>query len=300
MKKTLIALSLSISMLSVTAIPTYAGQWKQQVVGDYQTGFVYENSDGTYAKNGWQWIDGKCYYFDEKGVMLANTTTPDGYRVGATGAWIVNGEVQTQAVEYKTNVVYDPAHPLAGKIDEWDLRLPKTYIGYSMIVNDNVQALLTGQLDQYYIPPVGYSINPTTGTQMYVEQEDYDKNVYYTQALYNWFCDWLNGMDFENMTEMEKAKEIQKVLAQGINQTGMGESVQFRNGDYSVLIDKQGVCAEYAMTATALATALGLKSAVSGTGDHAVYYIQVDGIAYYGQNNKLVLEYPTPDSVYFD
>lgn len=300
MKKTLIALTISISMLTATSIPAFAGQWIQQPVGDYSTGFVYENSDGTYAKNGWQWIDGKCYYFDENGIMLANTTTPDGYKVGSTGAWIVNGEVQTQAVENKTNVVYDPAHPLAGKIDEWDLRLPKTYIGYTMIVNDNVQALLTGQMDQYYIPPVGYSINPTTGTQMYVAQEDYDKNIYNTQALYQWFCNWLNGMDFENMTEMEKAKEIQTVLSQGINQTGMGEAVRFRDGDYSVLIDKKGVCAEYAMTATSLAEALGLKSAVSGTGDHAVYYIQVDGKAYFGQNNVLNLNVPTPDSVFFD
>ena len=102
------------------------------------------------------------------------------------------------------------------------------------------------------------------------------------------------------MTEMEKAKEIQKVLAQGINQTGMGESVRFRNGIYAVLIDKKGVCAEYAMTARTLAKALGLKSAVYGTGDHAVYYIQVDGIGYFGQNNMLNLDSPTPDPVYFD
>lgn len=296
MRKTLIALTLSLSMITATAIPAFAGQWKQQVVGDYQTGFVYENSDGTYAKNGWQWIDGKCYYFDENGVMLASTTTPDGYRVDTTGAWIMNGEVQTQAVEYKTDVV-DPAHPLAGKIDEWDLRLPKTYIGYKVIVNDNVQALLTGQMDQYYIPPAGYSVNPTTGTQMYVSQEDYDANVKTTQALYNWFCDWLNSIDFENMTEMEKAKEIQKVLSQGINIGG--EMAHTRNAEYSVLIDKQGMCAEYAMTALSLAKAIGLKSAVSGTGSHAVYYIQVDGIGYFGQNNMLNLNSPTPDYVYF-
>lgn len=193
---------------------------------------------------------------------------------------------------------YDIEHPLAGKIDEWDLRLPKNYIGGFVITNSNVQAMLTGQMDQYYIPPVGYSINPKTGTQMYVSQEDYDANVRNTQALYNWFCDWLNGMNFENMTEMEKAKEIQKVLSQGINQTGMGELN--RNAYYSVLIDKKGVCAEYAMTAASLAKALGLKAAVSGTGDHAVYYIQVDGKAYFGQNNVLNLNVPTPDSVFFD
>lgn len=303
-KKRVLALALTVMMAGSMSMTTLAGQWKQQVTGYHQVGYVYENSDGTYAKNGWQWIDGKCYYFDGNGYMLSNTTTPDGYTVDASGAWLVNGVVQTQATGSTGNAGhsanYDPAHPLAGKIDEWDLRLPKNYIGYTMIVNDNIQALLTGQMDQYYIPPAGYSANPTTGTQMYVSQEDYDANVRNTQALYNWFCNWLNGMNFESMSEMEKAKEIQSVLAQGINQTGMGDAVDFRNAQYSVLIDKKGVCAEYAMTATSLAKALGLKSAVSGTGDHAVYYIQVDGKAYFGQNNVLNLNSPTPDSVFFD
>ena len=51
---------------------------------------------------------------------------------------------------------------------------------------------------------------------MDVCQEDYDKNVHNTQAIYQWFCKWLNGMDFENMSEMDKAREIQKVLSQGV------------------------------------------------------------------------------------
>lgn len=302
-RKKILALALAVTMASSMSMTSFAGQWQQDAAGSW-----YQEDNGSYPANTWKWIDGnndgvaECYYFNEKGYMLSNTTTPDGYQVNASGAWVVNGVVQTQATGSAGNVAhsgnYDPAHPLAGKIDEWDLRLPKNYIGYAVIVNDNVQALLTGQMDQYYIPPVGYSTNPTTGTQMYVSQEDYDANIKNTQALYNWFCNWLNGMNFETMTEMERAKEIQKVLAQGINQTGMGELN--RNTEYSVLIDKKGVCAEYAMTARTLAKSLGLKSAVYGTGDHAVYYIQVDGIGYFGQNNMLNLDNPTPDPVYFD
>ena len=42
---------------------------------------------------GWQQIDGKWYYFNTvsdgtRGAMYINTTTPDGYRVGADGAWL--------------------------------------------------------------------------------------------------------------------------------------------------------------------------------------------------------------------
>lgn len=51
--------------------------------------------DGTYAsmRVGWQMIDGKMYYFNPdsrtiEGCLLVNTTTPDGYQVGADGAMI--------------------------------------------------------------------------------------------------------------------------------------------------------------------------------------------------------------------
>ena len=282
------------------------------------------NDNGAYAANGWYWIDGnndgiaESYYFDNTGI-LARDTTVEGYAVNADGAWTVNGEIQTRTdvgvVQTQSVAVnngnaatggvnhsagYDPAHPLAGKIDEWNLRITNTgLIGASgfNICNENVQALLTNQMDKYYIPPVGNSINPITGTQMYVSQEDYDKNVHNTQALYQWFCNWLNGMDFENMSEMDKAREIQKVLAQGVYE-GLGSSE--RNGYYAVLIEKKGLCSEYALTACSLAKSLGLKAAINRmSSNHAVYYIQIDGKAYFGQNNDLDLDFPTPDNVYF-
>ena len=64
---------------------------------------VHDNGFG-YMYTGWHWIGGKCYYFNPvsgtnglmKGVLFKNTTTPDGYTVDATGAWTVNGVVQTQ------------------------------------------------------------------------------------------------------------------------------------------------------------------------------------------------------------
>ena len=54
-------------------------------------------SDETEGRSitGWQWIDGKCYCFSETaaeknhaGAMYADCVTPDGYRVGISGAWI--------------------------------------------------------------------------------------------------------------------------------------------------------------------------------------------------------------------
>ncbi len=57
--------------------------------------FLHDKPDGTqgYMYTGWHEIDGKWYYFSEAeggplGSLLVNTTTPDGYQVGADGAWI--------------------------------------------------------------------------------------------------------------------------------------------------------------------------------------------------------------------
>lgn len=271
---------------------------------------------GTSLAGEWQWLDhnndgiAECYYM-ENGMPLTNTITPDGYQVNEAGAWVVDDVVQTQTITVNNgtttggvnhNAGYDPAHPLAGKIDEWNLRLGNTgLIGASgfNICNESFQALLTGQMDKYYMAPAGYSTNPVTGSQVYISQQDYDEGVMIENALYQWFCNWLNGMDFENMSEMDRAREIQKVMAQVRFRTS-GE----RNGStkwtyYDVLINKEGACSECAMTVGALAKALGLKVSVSGTGNHTVYYIRVNGKAYFGQNNDLDLDWPTPDNVFF-
>lgn len=83
-----------ITVLLITAgasVNAFAGQWRQD-----DTGWWYENEDGTYLNNGWSWIDGKCYYFNMDGYCLQDTQTPDGYSVDAQGAWNVGGAVQIQ------------------------------------------------------------------------------------------------------------------------------------------------------------------------------------------------------------
>ena len=99
MKKSLFII-IGVALLTIgTVVTSFAGQWKQE-----GTNWKYQNGDGTYASNGWHWIDGnndgtaECYYFDGEGWMLANTTTPDGYQVDGNGAWVQNGAVQTKQV----------------------------------------------------------------------------------------------------------------------------------------------------------------------------------------------------------
>lgn len=89
---------LSVVVLATAAsITAQAGVWKKDNVG-----WWWQNDDGSYPVSKWEWLDGnqdgvaECYYFNEIGYMLADTTTPDGYTVNADGAWVVNGVVQTQ------------------------------------------------------------------------------------------------------------------------------------------------------------------------------------------------------------
>ena len=52
------------------------------------SGWKYRQAGGSYVSNGWfQAPDSKWYYFGADSVMLADTTTPDGYHVDSSGAW---------------------------------------------------------------------------------------------------------------------------------------------------------------------------------------------------------------------
>lgn len=265
MKKQLI-LGVALALATITNITAYAGNWEN--VGN---NWKYKEDNGTYAASGWQWIDGKSYYFNADGIMAQNTVI-DGYTVNADGQWTVNGVVQTQGgTGQTTNGVnhsenYDPAHPLATMIDEWNLRLtPETNFTnyYYLCDNDNVHAMLTGQMEYYH---------ERTGWLEYLNETE--------QELYQWFCGWLNSMDFEHLTEMERAQAIKSVLAPKQYNFEPGE----RNSYYSVLIDGKAYCSEFALTAMSLAKALGLKAAINGSGNHASYYIQADNEVYQGDN----------------
>ena len=78
-------------------LKTGDGKWYllDEVNGDMKTGwqlrggkwYLLDSINGD-MKIGWQLRGGKWYYLTASGAMAANTTTPDGYQVDASGAWI--------------------------------------------------------------------------------------------------------------------------------------------------------------------------------------------------------------------
>ena len=77
------------------------GQWYYfNMQGIMATGWLKDGGNYFYLDpatgsmvTGWQQIDGKWYYFNErsagfKGMMYADTVTPDGYEVDGSGAWV--------------------------------------------------------------------------------------------------------------------------------------------------------------------------------------------------------------------
>jgi hypothetical protein len=87
MKKLMtVFMTVLISLLISSA--AFAGTWKQD-----NTGWWYENDDGSYKKSEWfQNDDGNYYYFNDSGYMLTNDTTPDGCYVDENGIWVPDAQ----------------------------------------------------------------------------------------------------------------------------------------------------------------------------------------------------------------
>lgn len=89
-KKVGLTLSL-VSAISVCSVFTALANWRQN-----ETGWWYEEENGSYIKNDWKLINDKWYYFGEDGYLFTNRTTPDGYKVDN------NGEITEKLTERKT------------------------------------------------------------------------------------------------------------------------------------------------------------------------------------------------------
>ena len=103
------------------------GKWieeRQAMWKKNDTGWWYENTDGSYPQSEWKKINGSWYYFGNdgymlesqwignyyvgtNGAMLVNTTTPDGYEVDENGKWIEENKENKTTNSYVNGIFYD-------------------------------------------------------------------------------------------------------------------------------------------------------------------------------------------------
>ncbi len=298
---------------------TFAGEWKSDEIGQW-----YQNDDGSYPVNTWQWIDGnrdgvsESYYFNENGYMLANTVTPDNYTVNADGAWTVNGVVQTQGQTNTASQNYDEQYPLKGRVEKYlgneNGFLCWYWTGPHVILEGIVPDGMTGlsYVDQRAIEDKDPSYS--TGLSQYgidvlakLSGYPYKNSVSdkpEAAALLNEVKEFMNSFDWRNASDLEKATRICERIhkatydhdaANEAYTTGWSNSVSY--GAYGCLVKGKAVCQGYAEAAHLLGFAVGIKSRELGDIGHTYPVFLVDGI-WLGNEPTMQNKYFTVEDVY--
>lgn len=301
MKKNFVkVLTLATLLSTFYPLTSFAGEWKSD-----NNGWWYQNDDGSYPKNTWQWIDGnkdgvsESYYFNENGYLLTNTTK-DGCTVNGDGAWTVNGVVQTQGQKVASNTAqsYDAQYPLKGRVENYLDSYDGNYVWYwtgpNMIRKGVVPAGMTGlsYVDQkavedknatYHAGLSGYSIDvlaklaglPATTSMGTAEVNNLANEV---ETFLNSF-DWRNASDLEKATRIcnriHKASYDNDAANEAIT-TGWSNSLSY--GAYGCLVKGKAVCQGYTEAANLLAMCVGLQTMEMGDVGHTYPLFLVDGI----------------------
>lgn len=301
MKKNFVkVLTLATLLSTFYPLTSFAGEWKSD-----NNGWWYQNDDGSYPKNTWQWIDGnkdgisESYYFNENGYLLTNTTK-DGCTVNGDGAWTVNGVVQTQGQKVASNTAqsYDAQYPLKGRVENYLDSYDGNYVWYwtgpNMIRKGVVPAGMTGlsYVDQkavedknatYHAGLSGYSIDvlaklaglPATTSMGTAEVNNLANEV---ETFLNSF-DWRNASDLEKATRIcnriHKASYDNDAANEAIT-TGWSNSLSY--GAYGCLVKGKAVCQGYTEAANLLAMCVGLQTMEMRDVGHTYPLFLVDGV----------------------
>ncbi|MCB7317803.1 hypothetical protein [Lacrimispora sp. 210928-DFI.3.58] len=181
MRKSMKILTMAGIMSVMMGATVYAGSWQRDDVG-----WWYQNDNGSYPANAWMWIDGngdgvsECYYFNSNGYCLINNITPDGYVVNSDGAWIVNGQVQTQGsaqTQKKSFYTEEEAENLV--IEYYYNQYPGTKDRYVIFSNET-----TKKGDNYYFI-VRWQMSEEEVQRRMREGGDISANKYAGTAIFN-------------------------------------------------------------------------------------------------------------------
>lgn len=298
------AVSIGISTVSAVSVSTsmvsYAGTW---VADNGQ--WKYRNDDGSYAKGWFQDGDGRWYYLDSNGRMLADTVTPDGYRVGSDGAWIQDDPY----------AAYDADYPLKDYVDKAGLQYVDVIMGYNRkdepimerrlrqdqryslynyfgLSDDLCKALYgedTDQIGTGEMAADGDSLLVLAQVALYQEAVGSDTYKQQRNALVIVIRDYLNSFQWRSVSELERAQYAALYIANNCtydrglyNRFVAGEDT---NGDpsftaYGCLVNHKAVCEGMSVAYQLLARSTGLNAFCApddSDKDHMFVYVQAGG-----------------------
>lgn len=307
MKKNFVKVLSVATLLGMLSTSTaFAGEWKSD-----NTGWWYQNNDGSYPVNTWQWIDGngdgisESYYFNENGYLLTNSTK-DGYTVNADGAWTVNGVVQTQGQTTATNSAqnFSDEFPLKGRVEKYfgvskgedgGTYLVPYWNNTHVIREGVVPAGMTGMTYvfqkavedkdiSYLYPTGGYNLSVLGILAGFPTKTPYSDSAETAELLAE-VKEFMNSFDWRNASDLEKATRICNRIheasydhdaANEAQTTGWSESSSY--GAYGCLVKGKAVCQGYTEAAGLLGYAVGLKTFEMGDVGHTYPLFLVDGI----------------------
>lgn len=313
-RKNLIKILSVVSIFSISISSTvFAGEWKSNECGQW-----YQNHDGTYKKDGCQYIDGnndgiaELYYFDKDGYLFPNTKTPSGWTVNSDGMIITaDGNLVTRQIKtdkdrinYKANI--PDSFPLQGKMDNYfcyqdsemliwrwnDAHFPcEKCAKEGIVVPDGMsnygfsQYMAVKDQDISYLAGLsGFSICALGRLAGYplTASDSYSPEV---EELIGEVLEFMNSFDWKNASDLEKATRICDRIQQAsydwdaANEAyTTGWSESLSYGAYGCLVKGKAVCQGYEEAATLLGFAVGLKTYGMGDIGHIYPIFLVDGI----------------------
>lgn len=156
MRKHFLLIAFLVVNLSMLTSFTSFADWEKNAPG-----WWYQENDESYPLNCWKEIKGKWYYFNQDGYMSSNTVTPDGYRVGADGAWIQsNSYIYENKMNELQNLMNDPEEKCQFVIEDLNSDGIDELIAEIYIVGGNCVRVWTyqnGNIKELNVPETSFS-----------------------------------------------------------------------------------------------------------------------------------------------
>lgn len=247
--------------------------------------WYFEDISGNRKVNGWYWLDGnqdgiaECYYLDEKGWLLTNTITPDGYQVNADGAWMENGIVKTKSVKGSAD-----SRNISGGKGSFGDSSSSDGSDSSRSSSSNTNLKKKPSRDHFWDDYEDYSIR--YAANRFIEGNYEQMTESQIDATERRIAEFKREHIKSDMSDFEKEMEIIRWIIENceysVSEENDDDSYDWSDGTaYSCIVNGKACCAGYADAFLQVAKACGLTARYIYSEDHAWNLIKLDGDWYH-------------------